>query len=421
MAVFKVHQTSCAFLSGRFDAVEDLLLTLNLPSAARRVYRRCTQVNKFKKKTQYKMKFFLSHSSLDKPFTELFQKYILIELFRVRDSDMINTSIASTGFDFGQSISESIISVIETSSYVFLFISENFQSSQVCQNELGATLIIEKLKRRKFFKEKSFFKIIPIMIPRRDKIPELGFMMSGRNYLLINNKEHIFKLIDEISNDINLSFDSSSVTKIVNNFCEKIDERIKKIQNYWQDEGKSGLGLFDIKPKSFQQYSYEEWSNKLSKAKNTVEISGSALGFWVSKNEVFIHTVKNLLLNGVNFRILILDKLNNGLDYISQNRQTHNDDAKSVRVQIEKSEKVFGDLVRFSKEVGEGKFEFKQLKNALILTTITRIDNDLWAIPYMMATTGVDSPILFIRGKDTELFKTYSKEFNRLWEWEEIN
>jgi len=40
VGVFKRHQTSCIFLSGRFDAVEDSFLTPILQSAARRVYSR---------------------------------------------------------------------------------------------------------------------------------------------------------------------------------------------------------------------------------------------------------------------------------------------------------------------------------------------------------------------------------------------
>jgi len=43
VGVFKRHQTSCIFLSGRFDAVENYKGNPNLQSAARRVYSRYAQ------------------------------------------------------------------------------------------------------------------------------------------------------------------------------------------------------------------------------------------------------------------------------------------------------------------------------------------------------------------------------------------
>ena len=93
--------------------------------------------NKYIDAKKGKRKIFISHSHSDKTIVDGFVKEILKVGCGFKDSDLfctLDTSTIRTGDDFR----EKIIENMRDCDFIFLFISENYNQSDVCKNEMGA-------------------------------------------------------------------------------------------------------------------------------------------------------------------------------------------------------------------------------------------------------------------------------------------
>ena len=98
--------------------------------------------NKYIDTKKGKRKIFISHSHSDKTIVDGFVKEILKVGCGFKDSDLfctLDTSTIRTGDDFR----EKIIENMRDCDFIFLFISENYNQSDVCKNEMGAAWALE--------------------------------------------------------------------------------------------------------------------------------------------------------------------------------------------------------------------------------------------------------------------------------------
>ena len=86
-----------------------------------------------------KMKLFLSHSSQDVKVVNAFVNFMLT--IGLKSEDIICTSVASTKIPNGEDIFEYLNKVLNDEIYVLFFLSDNYYSSAVCLNEMGAAWI----------------------------------------------------------------------------------------------------------------------------------------------------------------------------------------------------------------------------------------------------------------------------------------
>ena len=89
-------------------------------------------------------KIFISHSTKDKVIVDLFKNLILNAGFGVLDNDIAYTSAPETGVPTGGNIPQYIKENIADSDFVFFMISDNYRKSEVCLNEMGAALALDK-------------------------------------------------------------------------------------------------------------------------------------------------------------------------------------------------------------------------------------------------------------------------------------
>lgn len=89
-------------------------------------------------------KLFISHSSEDKEIVDLFKNIILNAGLGIKDSDIAYTSAVETGVPTDNNIQQYIKDNIQSCEVVFFMVSENYKSSEVCLNEMGAAWALNK-------------------------------------------------------------------------------------------------------------------------------------------------------------------------------------------------------------------------------------------------------------------------------------
>lgn len=86
-----------------------------------------------------KTKLFLSHSSQDAKVVTAFVNFMLT--IGLKSEDMICTSVPSTKIPNGEDIFDYLNKALNDEIYVLFFLSDNYYSSTVCLNEMGAAWI----------------------------------------------------------------------------------------------------------------------------------------------------------------------------------------------------------------------------------------------------------------------------------------
>ena len=124
--------------------------------------------NKYIDAKKGKRKIFISHSHSDKTIVDGFVKEILKVGCGFKDSDLfctLDTSTIRTGDDFR----EKIIENMRDCDFIFLFISENYNQSDVCKNEMGAAWALENKR------------ILPFTLPKItfEQMGFLNFVIQG--------------------------------------------------------------------------------------------------------------------------------------------------------------------------------------------------------------------------------------------------
>ena len=131
---------------------------------------------------------FISHASKDAVFIEPFIRIILKEALGLRDENIICTTFERTGVNPGDSIPAYIQENIAGCSVFLPMVSQNYQSSAVCMNEVGAAWALNK-------------KPIPVLLPGAD-FKEIGWLFNLNKAVYIDDGQSLDHLAEVICNGL---------------------------------------------------------------------------------------------------------------------------------------------------------------------------------------------------------------------------
>ena len=132
-------------------------------------------------------RIFISHSSKDQEVVSRFVDSILLLGMKVDSALIAYTSREDTGVAPGESIPEFIQDNIACADIVLMMISDNYKSSEVCLNEMGAALALEK-------------KVVQILLPNMS-VDRLGWLRSLDKAIRIDDSNALDSLC-EVFEDI---------------------------------------------------------------------------------------------------------------------------------------------------------------------------------------------------------------------------
>ena len=104
-------------------------------------------------------RIFISHSSKDKQLVKDFVNHILCLGIGLNPDDILCTSIEDMTMRNGEDVRKHIQDNIRSAEYSFLLISDNYKSSEVCMNEMGAVWAYDANVRLYLLPDANFDKI----------------------------------------------------------------------------------------------------------------------------------------------------------------------------------------------------------------------------------------------------------------------
>lgn len=155
-----------------------------------------------------KKKFFISHSSDDKDIVNSFIKEILKIGCGFKDEDIFCT-LDSTAIRTGDDFRDKIIENMKQCDYILLFISENYNSSDVCKNEMGAAWALDSKR------------ILPFILPGIS-FEQMGFLNIVKQGASILEKRKLDEFYEEICNNYGLKPDWPAFNNAKEDFINSI-------------------------------------------------------------------------------------------------------------------------------------------------------------------------------------------------------
>lgn len=132
-----------------------------------------------------KYKIFISHSSIDKEWIDLFINQILRLGCGLETKDILCTSFEPYGITTGLNIRNYLRNHLNSCDYVFFMISRNYLKSTICLNEMGGAWVLEK-------------DIKPYLFPSLD-FKDMGWLYEVCKGAKINDEFALDELKDELS------------------------------------------------------------------------------------------------------------------------------------------------------------------------------------------------------------------------------
>lgn len=156
-------------------------------------------------------KIFISHSSKDVEIIKSFVEEVLILGLDIPSTRIFCSSVEGQGVKSGEYIPDRLREEMKKSSIALLFISNNYKSSEVCLNELGAAwVMLEKDS------------VIPFLLPNAN-FSELGFLNIGRLGIKISERFGILKFIQDCKEILNPSFNLEKLHDKIEKFTDNIN------------------------------------------------------------------------------------------------------------------------------------------------------------------------------------------------------
>ena len=159
-------------------------------------------------------KFFISHSSSDKDIVNAFVKEILMLGCGFKYDDIFCT-LDTTSIRTGDDFREEIVNNMRECDYVLLFISENYNQSDVCKNEMGAAWALGK-------------RVLPFVLPGIS-FSQMGFLNVVKQGALVTDKSKLDELYNEICSFYEIKQDWINFNKSKDSFIDFLNERNKSI------------------------------------------------------------------------------------------------------------------------------------------------------------------------------------------------
>jgi len=151
---------------------------------------------------------FISHSSKDKAIINSFVKEILKIGCGFKDEDIFCTldpSAIRTGDDFR----EKIIENMKKCDYILLFISENYNLSDVCKNEMGAAWALDGKR------------ILPFTLPGIS-FEQMGFLNVVKQGASITEKRKLDELYQELCSNYDMVPDWPAFNTAKDDFLDSV-------------------------------------------------------------------------------------------------------------------------------------------------------------------------------------------------------
>lgn len=143
-----------------------------------------------------KKRIFISHASKDKELTGKFVDSIFLLGMGIDSEIIAYTSREDTGVPAGESIPQFIQDNIACADIVLLMISDNYKSSEVCLNEMGAAWALNK-------------HIIQILLPNTS-FDKLGWLCSLDKALKIDDADSIDGLCEVFADKLDIGIKPSA-------------------------------------------------------------------------------------------------------------------------------------------------------------------------------------------------------------------
>ena len=158
-----------------------------------------------------KKKFFISHSTDDKDIINSFIKEILKIGCGFKDEDIFCT-LDPTAIRTGDDFREKIIENMKVCDYILFFISENYNKSDVCKNEMGAAWALEGKRK------------LPFILPDIS-FNQLGFLNIVKQGALIVDRVKLDELYQELCDNYDMQPNWPAFNKAKEDFVNLIVKR----------------------------------------------------------------------------------------------------------------------------------------------------------------------------------------------------
>jgi len=155
-------------------------------------------------------KIFISHSSIDKEIVDVFIDKILRLGLNIGTKDIACTSRKDTGVKTGDDIRNYIKENISNCDFVFFMISENYQNSQICLNEMGAAWATDRF-------------VIPLVFPNVG-FDNIGWLYNVRKGMKLNDSSALDTLFEDVCDKYDCRLKISTWNKQKDDFVKHINE-----------------------------------------------------------------------------------------------------------------------------------------------------------------------------------------------------
>lgn len=205
----------------------------------------------------------------------------------------------------------------------------------------------------------------------------------------------------EVNNKIDSINQTMSVIADLTNFQIGI-ERIWSTRREWEKDSKDGLAV---------------WKKRVCHSKQVDIVSNTFYTRWASDDD-FWKDLIDALNRGTKFRLLIYNPASELLHLRSDNEgDTKIGETSQMKMEIHSTlEKITKNKRNLSKE-GRKNFEIRLNSKFYQLAQIIRADKQTLVAIYLSKTSGSPSPTFQVAGPDSAYFKTYSQQFDILWEY----
>lgn len=141
--------------------------------------------------TKTPKRIFISHSSKDVDIINSFIDNILVLGCGICRNQVFCSSIEATGVKTGNDIREHLKSEIRSSDVIILMISNNFNNSSMCLNEMGAAWVLDK-------------NVKPLLFPQND-YSDIGWLYEISKGMKLNSEEALDELRDSLIETFEIS------------------------------------------------------------------------------------------------------------------------------------------------------------------------------------------------------------------------
>lgn len=156
------------------------------------------------------MKIFISFSNKDNTVLNSFVDHFLKLGLNISSDEIECTGIEDSKPKTGDDFKNWIKNNLKNSDIIILLISQNYKTSEVCLNEMGAAWILDK-------------KVFPLLIEPIN-YNNVGFLNNTIQLLKIDNRDDLFTLKD----DLNIFLENRKVSD--SNFNKQVDKFLKEVK-----------------------------------------------------------------------------------------------------------------------------------------------------------------------------------------------